>query len=379
MTSPLPSGETLPQPALNPPASVAVFLVATIDPGGEAVVREVLGSLAGLVRSVGFPSPDGGLGCVAGIGARAWDRLFGGPRPAELHPFRELAGPRHHAPATPGDLFFHIKSARTDLCFALAAELVRRLRGTVTVRDETQAFSYFDSRNVLGFVDGTENPVGRAAADAALVGEEDPGFSGGSYAIVQNYLHDVDAWDALAVEAQEKVIGRTKLTDLELDAPGSHKDVNTVLGPDGSEQKILRSAMPFGRPGPARARVRELLEQVGLPATAADRYPHELSGGQRQRVAIARALAADPDVLFCDEVTSALDAETAVAVMDLLTELRDRRGLALVLVSHDLRLVADRTDELIVMSGGRVAEAGPTRRLLGSPEGLTSPSPAGAE
>ncbi|MFH8655447.1 ABC transporter ATP-binding protein [Streptomyces afghaniensis] len=129
----------------------------------------------------------------------------------------------------------------------------------------------------------------------------------------------------------------------------------------------------------APARVRELLEQVGLPATAADRYPHELSGGQRQRVAIARALAADPDVLFCDEVTSALDAETAVAVMDLLTELRDRRGLALVLVSHDLRLVADRTDELIVMSGGRVAEAGPTRLLLGSPEGLTSPSAAGAE
>jgi putative iron-dependent peroxidase len=66
---------------------------------------------------------------------------------------------------------------------------------------------------------------------------------------VQKYLHDVDAWDALAVEAQEKVIGRTKLTNLELDAPGSHKDVSTVLGPDGAERRILRSAMPFGRPG----------------------------------------------------------------------------------------------------------------------------------
>ncbi|MEU9570712.1 Dyp-type peroxidase [Streptomyces massasporeus] len=184
-----------------------------------------------------------------GVGSRAWGRLFGGPRPAELHPFRELAGPRHHAPSTPGDLFLHIRAARTDLCFALAAELLRRLRGAVTVRDETQAFSYFDSRNLLGFVDGTENPVGQAAADAALVGEEDPAFRGGSYALVQKYLHDVDAWDALAVEAQEKVIGRTKLTNLELDAPGSHKDVNTVLGPDGAEQRILRSAMPFGRPG----------------------------------------------------------------------------------------------------------------------------------
>ena len=114
-------------------------------------------------------------------------------------------------------------------------------------------------------------------------------------------------------------------------------------------------------------RVLELLDQVGLPAAFADRYPHELSGGQRQRVAIARALAADPDVLICDEVTSALDADTTVAVMDLLADLRDRRGLSLVLVSHDLRLVADRTDTLAVLSEGRVVESGPTARLFTSP------------
>ncbi|SDG66979.1 ABC transporter ATP-binding protein [Streptomyces griseoaurantiacus] len=117
----------------------------------------------------------------------------------------------------------------------------------------------------------------------------------------------------------------------------------------------------------APARVLELLEQVGLPAAAADRHPHELSGGQRQRVSIARALAADPDVLFCDEVTSALDADTAVAVMDLLTDLRERRGLSLVLVSHDLRLVTDRTNAVIVMSEGHVVESGPTAQLFSSP------------
>ncbi|MEY9991117.1 peptide/nickel transport system ATP-binding protein [Streptomyces sp. V4I8] len=114
-------------------------------------------------------------------------------------------------------------------------------------------------------------------------------------------------------------------------------------------------------------RVLELLDQVGLPAAFADRYPHELSGGQRQRVSIARALAADPDVLFCDEVTSALDADTTVAVMDLLTDLRARRGLSLVLVSHDLRLVADRTDTLAVMSEGRLVESGPTAQLFTAP------------
>ncbi|MFF0091566.1 ABC transporter ATP-binding protein [Streptomyces canus] len=126
----------------------------------------------------------------------------------------------------------------------------------------------------------------------------------------------------------------------------------------------------------APARVLELLGQVGLPAAAADRYPHELSGGQRQRVAIARALAADPDVLFCDEVTSALDADTAVAVMDLLTELRDRRGLSLVLVSHDLSLVADRTDSLVVMSEGQVVESGPTARLFSAPTHPVRAAPA---
>ncbi|MEU8986008.1 Dyp-type peroxidase [Streptomyces sp. NPDC048558] len=243
------SVDAQPQPVLSPPAPVAVFLVVTIEPGGEPAVHDLLAGLAGLVRAVGFPSPDSGLCCATGVGSAAWDRLFGDPRPQELHAFRELEGTRHRAVSTPGDLLFHIRAARTDVCFALAAEIMKRLRGAVTVQDEVQAFAYFDSRNLLGFVDGTENPVGQAAADAAVVGDEDPAFRGGSYAMVQKYVHDVDAWEALAVEAQEKVIGRSKLTNIELDMPGSHKDVNTITGPDGEELEILRGAMPFARPG----------------------------------------------------------------------------------------------------------------------------------
>ncbi|MDX3729473.1 Dyp-type peroxidase [Streptomyces caniscabiei] len=237
------------QPMLSPLTSVAVFLVVGVVPGGEPTARGVLAQLAGLERAVGFSSPDGALGCVAGIGADAWDRLFGTPRPAALHPFPQLDGPRHRAVSTPGDLLFHIRATRVDLCFALAAEIMRQLRGAVTLEDEVQAFAYFDSRNLLGFVDGTENPVGRVAADAVLVGDEDPGFRGGSYVLVQKYLHDVESWEKLPVEAQEKVIGRTKLTNLELDVEGSHVDVNTLLAPDGTEQRILRAAMPFGKPG----------------------------------------------------------------------------------------------------------------------------------
>ncbi|MDX2600456.1 Dyp-type peroxidase [Streptomyces caniscabiei] len=237
------------QPMLSPLTSAAVFLVVGVVPGGEPTARGLLAQLAGLERAVGFSSPDGALGCVAGIGADAWDRLFGTPRPAALHPFPQLDGPRHRAVSTPGDLLFHIRATRVDLCFALAAEIMRQLRGAVTLEDEVQAFAYFDSRNLLGFVDGTENPVGHVAADAVLVGDEDPGFRGGSYVLVQKYLHDVESWEKLPVEAQEKVIGRTKLTNLELDVEGSHVDVNTLLAPDGTEQRILRAAMPFGKPG----------------------------------------------------------------------------------------------------------------------------------
>ncbi|MER6011072.1 ABC transporter ATP-binding protein [Streptomyces bluensis] len=113
--------------------------------------------------------------------------------------------------------------------------------------------------------------------------------------------------------------------------------------------------------------VAALLEQVGLPPEYADRYPHELSGGQRQRVAIARALAADPDVLICDEITSALDATTADAIMDLLMRLRRQRGTALVLISHDLPLIAARTETVTVLEAGQAVESGPTADVFSGP------------
>ncbi|MFD9338333.1 Dyp-type peroxidase [Streptomyces sp. NPDC060028] len=239
----------LPQPVLSPLTTASLFLVLTVDPGGEPVVRELLADLAGLQRSVGFGYPDGRLSVVAGIGATAWDRLVDGPRPAQLHPFRELRGARHHAPATPGDLIFHIRAARQDLCFSLGSEIMTRLRGSVAVADEVTGFSYLDQRDLLGFVDGTENPVGQEAADAVLIGIEDPAFAGGSYVIVQKYVHDLDAWNRLPVEQQEQIIGRRKFSNTELNTPGSHVVLNTLTDPDGTERKILRDNMPFGSPG----------------------------------------------------------------------------------------------------------------------------------
>ncbi|MFI6446644.1 Dyp-type peroxidase [Kitasatospora sp. NPDC050543] len=259
MTLPPPTAERAtrapgePQAVLAALTSAALFLVVTIAPGGEPVVRELLPDLAGLRRSVGFRAPSGELSCVTSIGSGAWDRLFGGPRPAGLHPFQELVGGRHRAVSTPGDLLFHLRARRMDLCFELAAKIVGRLAGAATVVDEVHGFKYFDERDLLGFVDGTENPDGRAAEAAALVGAEDPDFVGGSHVVVQKYLHDLAAWNALTVEEQERVVGRTKADNIELaddvKPPDSHVALNTVTGPDGEQRQILRDNMPFGTVG----------------------------------------------------------------------------------------------------------------------------------
>jgi putative iron-dependent peroxidase len=238
-----------PQPVLTRLTAAALFLVATVDEGGEETVRDLLGDVTGLSRSVGFRDLEGGLACVVGLGSDLYGRLFTGPPPAGLHPFREITGPRHKAVATPGDLLFHIRARTMDLCFELADQLLSRLDGAVTLVDEVHGFRYFDQRDLLGFVDGTENPTGRTADAAVFIGDEDPAFTAGSYVIVQKYLHDMAAWNALPAEAQEQAIGRTKLSDIELadQAPDAHVTLAKVVGEDGKERKIVRDNMPFAR------------------------------------------------------------------------------------------------------------------------------------
>jgi porphyrinogen peroxidase len=242
-----------PQPVLAPLTSAAIFLVATIDEGGEVTVHDALPELSGLVRAIGFRDPVKRLSVVASIGFHAWDRLFSGPRPAELHPFIELEGPRHHAPSTPGDLLFHIRAEKMDVCFELAGQIVKAMDGAVTVVDEVHGFRFFDNRDLLGFVDGTENPDGPLAVSATQIGDEDPEFAGGCYVHVQKYLHDMTAWESLSVTEQELVIGRTKLDDIELDdddkPPNSHLALNVIEDEEGNERKIVRHNMPFGEVG----------------------------------------------------------------------------------------------------------------------------------
>ncbi|MGA7291559.1 MAG: Dyp-type peroxidase [Terriglobales bacterium] len=243
----------LAQPVAAPLTRAAIFLVATLNPGSDnrSTLRSFCGDVAALLRAVEFRDLEGGLSCVVGFGSEAWDGLFGPSRPAELHPFREIRAGTRHAVSTPGDLLFHIRAKRMDLCFELATQFMARLGTAVSPVDEVQGFRYFDDRDLIGFVDGTENPRGQAAIDAVLVGEEDAAFTGGSYVIVQKYLHDLDAWNKLSTEAQERIIGRSKLSDIELDdsvKPTSAHNALTTIVENGKEIKILRDNMPFGRP-----------------------------------------------------------------------------------------------------------------------------------
>jgi putative iron-dependent peroxidase len=243
-----------PQAVVVPLTRNTIFLVLTVSPEAEssASVRALCGELPKLLRAVGFREPAGNLSCVIGFGSEVWDRLFGEVRPAELHPFREIRAGSRHAVATPGDILFHIRAEREDLCFELAAQIMMKLGNAVTPVDEVHGFRYFDARDLLGFVDGTENPADEAAIDAALIGDEDPAFAGGSYVIVQKYLHDMAGWNALPTEAQERIIGRSKLSDVELDEtvkPTSAHNALTTIVENGREIKILRENMAFGQAG----------------------------------------------------------------------------------------------------------------------------------
>ncbi|WP_285042456.1 Dyp-type peroxidase [Plantibacter sp. LMC-P-059a] len=242
-----------PQAVDAPLSGTAVFLVLTVSDaeGAMDTVRSTLASVADVLKNVAFRDLDAALSCTVGIGARVWGELTRGPLPSELHVFPTVVGDRHTAPSTPGDVLLHIRAARRDLCFEFERQLLDLLGDAVEVVDETVGFRSFDVRDLLGFVDGTANPVGQALPDATLVGDEDPAFAGGSYVVVQKYTHPLDRWRALTTEQQEAIIGRTKAENIELDdaesGQKSHKTLSTIVV-DGAEHDILRDNMPFGSP-----------------------------------------------------------------------------------------------------------------------------------
>ena len=316
----------VPQPVVAALTRAAIFLVVTVNPGADnlAAVKSVCADLSAILRTVGFRDPDGRSSCVMGIGSDLWDSLFAPPRPKDLHPFQEIHAGSRHAVATPGDLLFHIRSQRMDLCFELATLIMTRLGSAVAPADEVQGFQYFDERDLLGFVDGTENPTDQAAIDATLIGGEDAAFAGGSYVVLQKYLHDMAAWNTLSTETQERIIGRTKLSNIELDdavKPSSAHNALTVIEEGGKEIKIVRANMPFGHPGQSEfgtyfigyARSPRTIEQM-LTNMFAGRPP----GNYDRLLDFSRAVTGNlffvPSATFLDGVT--IDQPAAVTAID---------------------------------------------------------------
>lgn len=249
-----------PQRVDAPLTCAATFLVLTVKeetPEAFKTVRSALASVGDLSKNVAIRDLTASFACTVGIGADIWDKLVPSlPRPAELHAFpaARFKGEKHAAPATPGDVMFHIRSERRDLNFEFERQLLDMLGESVRVADVTVGFRYFDVRDLLGFVDGTANPVGTDVHDATLVTAQDDSVAeGGSYLVVQKYLHDLKGWRALKTEEQEAIIGRTKLDNEELDdaaadAQKAHKQLATVEDEQGNEHDILRDNMPFGNP-----------------------------------------------------------------------------------------------------------------------------------
>lgn len=245
------NAQTTPDVALPPGDSAILMILRLLDKSSATEqVQEVCGSLGALVRSLRKRFPEGQTSCVMGFGAQAWGKLFPEqPYPKELKPFEAIKGAKHTAPSTPGDIYFHIRSKRMDLCIELASEITTQLEGVVESLDETHCFRYFDGRTIIGFVDGTENPENEDACYFSTIGDEDEAFKGGSYAFIQKYLHDMKAWNNISTEDQEKTIGRKKLSDVELSddekPANAHNAVTNISDEQGNELKIMRANLPF--------------------------------------------------------------------------------------------------------------------------------------
>jgi len=214
-------------------------------------VKDVFSKLCKLLinlnNSANVRFPVSRASCVMGIGYDAWLRLgLPAPLPKELVNFEPIAGSKHTAVSTRGDLHFHIRADTTSICYDMASAITDVLSPVAVSTEEIHGFRYWDSRSILGFVDGTENPQGQDRELFSMVGDEDAAYKGGSYLFVQKYVHNLTSWKELSTEQQEKVIGRSKANDIEMADDVKPANSHIALANVGDDLKIVRDNMPFG-------------------------------------------------------------------------------------------------------------------------------------
>ena len=279
--------DPLPQPVLAPLTPAAIFLVATIDDGGERrsttrcptspgwFARSASAIRPSSCRWSRRSAPTRGTGCSA-------------DPPGRAAPVRRAPGlPALTRPSTPGDLLFHIRAESMDVCFELAGSIVDAMAGAVTVVDEVHGFRFFDNRDLMGFVDGTENPDGPIALSATQIGDEDPDFAGASYVHVQKYVHDMDSWNSLSSESRSGSSGapssRTSNSTTRSNRPTrTSRSTSSGRRRQRTEDRAPQHAVRRGGQG----RVRHVLHRVSRPPAVTERmlrqHVHRRSAGQHR-------------------------------------------------------------------------------------------------
>ncbi len=237
-------------------AGNATFINLKLDPSVKNPLQhfEALCEFyADVIKSNKNRFSDTNVNCTLGMSRHLWDTLYPKVKaPKHLVTFEPIKGDKYTAVSTPGDLFLYIRASRSDVCFELAQQMLHFTQTFTVPEYEVHGFSYLDGRAIIGFVDGTANPVEEGAYKAVIIGEEDPFFAGGSYVFTQKYLHDMTKWNSLSTEQQEKIVGRKKYNDIELaddeKAKNAHNVISLAYNEDGSEIEILRANVVFANP-----------------------------------------------------------------------------------------------------------------------------------
>ncbi len=228
----------------------SVYLMFNANDAVEAQLRPCLANVAQYIYELTDQYADSAFNGFVAIGANYWDSLYSEQRPKHLRPFPAMQAENRDAPAIEYDLFVHIRCDRYDILHLVANEINQMFEGLVELIEEERGFRFMDSRDLTGFVDGTENPKGRNRQQVALVDDEDASFKGGSYIHVQKYAHNLSKWNRLPNKKQEDIIGRTKQDDIEYaseDKPlTSHIKRVNLKDAQGNSMEILRQSMPFG-------------------------------------------------------------------------------------------------------------------------------------
>ncbi|MCG9756752.1 Dyp-type peroxidase [Shewanella insulae] len=228
----------------------SVYLMFNANDGVESQLRPCVANVAQYIYELADQYADSAFNGFVAIGANYWDSLYPGQRPSQLKPFPAMHADNRDAPAHEYDLFVHLRCDRYDILHLVANEVCQMFEDLVELVDEERGFQFMDTRDLTGFVDGTENPKGRHRQDVALVGDEDEAFRAGSYLHVQKFAHNLSKWNRLPQKKQEDIIGRTKIDNIEYaseDKPlTSHIKRVNLKDADGSSMEILRQSMPYG-------------------------------------------------------------------------------------------------------------------------------------